>query len=453
MLTPGRADRIVAERLAEALLFGDWEPATLAWTVRTMLGGHQWWMTDLADELCLLFAEKPSGRVAELTDVIAYSTAFQGGADDARRGGAPLRVVPLAPGARPPDGVATIPAAWGLPAIRDAVELAAWLELSLGQLLWLADPGGYQLRTGPGPLHPYGYRWVTRGGRPPRLLEAPRPILKRVQRELLDRLLARLPVHEAAHGFVAGRSVLTGVRHHLGAQVVLTVDLQDFFASVGRGRLFGILRHAGYGESVAQLLASLGTTSTPGWVLRTMPAGGSDQDRYRLRRRLRQPHLPQGASTSPALANLACFHLDRRLTGWAAAVGATYTRYADDLTFSGDARFNVASTSGVLRGIGRIVRDEGFAVNPSKTRVQGRGQRQVVTGVVVNERPNVTRRQYDQLRAVLHEARTRGPTVANRSGHPDFRSHLAGRVAWVESLNPGRGRRLRADFDAIVWTG
>lgn len=94
---------------------------------------------------------------------------------------------------------------------------------------------------------------------------------------------------------------------------------------------------------------------------------------------------------------------------------------------------------------------EGFNVDATKTRWQRRSARQVVTGVVVNESPNVSREQHDRLRATLHEARTRGPEVANRTGHADFRSHLRGRVEWVESVNPGRGRRLRADLEAIVW--
>jgi RNA-directed DNA polymerase len=450
VLTPWRADRRVAQLLAEAFLVGDWSAEALVVAARVQLGGFEPWLSDLANELLFLFDSAPSGRVTELTDAIAYSAVFQSAGERARQRGTPLRVVPV----WTPDSVedARRGQGWPLPVLRDAPELASWLELSLGQLLWLADPGGYQRRTPPGPLHPYSYAWIPRAGRPPRLLESPRPILRRVQRELLDRLLTHIPVHDAAHGFVPGRSALTGARQHLGAHVVATLDLQDFFATVGRGRLWGILRNAGYPEAVAELLTGLTTTVTPGRVLRDMPSGGSGQARYELRARLRAPHLPQGAPTSPALANLACFHLDRRLAGWAGAASATYTRYADDLTFSGAAQLRLPSTAGLLRGVVRIVRDEGFSVNADKTRVRVRSQRQLVTGIVVNERPNVTRQSYDRLRAVLHEARTRGPVVANRDDHPDFRSHLTGRVAWVESLNPGRGLRLRTELEAIDWS-
>lgn len=138
------------------------------------------------------------------------------------------------------------------------------------------------------------------------------------------------------------------------------------------------------------------------------------------------------------------------MSGYAIAVPAEYTRYADDLSFSGGPALRLSAPT-VLRTVARIVAEEGFRLNPAKTRVQPRTQRQQVAGIVVNERPNVSRQDYDQLRAVLHEARTRGPAAANRRQHPDFRRHLMGRVAWVESVNRGRGRRLRAELEAIVW--
>jgi retron-type reverse transcriptase len=162
------------------------------------------------------------------------------------------------------------------------------------------------------------------------------------------------------------------------------------------------------------------------------------------------PHLPQGSPTSPALANLAAFGLDRRLDGLAARFGATYTRYADDLTFSGD-RTLVRQAGRIIALVEDIAADEGFRVNEAKTRVRTRAQRQLVTGLVVNERPNVTRADYDRLRAVLHDAATNGPTAANRHGHPDFRAHLLGRIAWVTAANPARARKLRTAYAVIPW--
>lgn len=447
MTATWRGDREVAAALAERFWSTRWDVESLADVGWRSLESQASWVVDLTEELLVLFPDGPPEQLNELVDVVAYSGAFLRGADLARRRGTRLRVVVPAVNERTV-GHRT----WPVPELRSEPEVAAWLELSLGQLLWLGDARGQQVRTGPGQLHTYEYHWVPRAGRVPRLLESPTPILKRVQRELVHRLLSTIPVHPAAHGFVAGRSVLTHARRHLGAERVLTVDLQDFFASVSRRRVAGILQSAGYPEQVAHTLTGLCCTQTPNHVLRRMPPGGSADARQALQGRLRMPHLPQGAPTSPLLANLVCFSLDRRLAGLGRAVQATYTRYADDLTFSGGAEFRLASADAVLRGIRRVVTDESFVVNPAKTRVQSRSERQIVTGVVVNERPNVTRRQYDQLRAVLHEARTRGPAAANREGHPDFRAHLTGRVEWVTSLNHGRGRRLLDDLAAVDWS-
>jgi len=162
------------------------------------------------------------------------------------------------------------------------------------------------------------------------------------------------------------------------------------------------------------------------------------------------PHLPQGSPTSPALANLAAFGLDRRLEGLAARFGATYTRYADDLTLSGE-RTLMQRAGRIIALVEAIAADEGFRVNDAKTRVRSRAQRQLVTGLVVNERPNVTRADYDRLRAVLHDAATNGPAAANRSGHPDFRAHLLGRIAWVAATNPARAEKLHTAYAAITW--
>ena len=96
-----------------------------------------------------------------------------------------------------------------------------------------------------------------------------------------------------------------------------------------------------------------------------------------------------------------------------------------------------------------IVEDEGWLLNERKTRVMAASRRQHVTGIVVNSHLNVGRDDYDRLKAILHNCRTHGLAHENRQGHPDFRAHLAGRIGWVESLNPARGRKLRAMLAAI----
>ncbi len=130
--------------------------------------------------------------------------------------------------------------------------------------------------------------------------------------------------------------------------------------------------------------------------------------------------------------------------------GARYTRYADDLAFSGGEEL-ARALERVIVAVGAIALEEGFAVQHRKTRVMRRGVRQRVTGVVINAHPNVARDTYDTLKATLHNCVRHGPAAENRGAHPDFRAHLAGRVAHVVLLNPARGGRLQALFERIVW--
>jgi hypothetical protein len=235
---------------------------------------------------------------------------------------------------------------------------------------------------------------------------------------------------------------------------VARFDLESFFTSVTAGRVYGIFRRAGYPEPVAHTLAALCTTTTPLPVRQAAPPPAGPflvQPRRRLLHRLAEPHLAQGSPTSPALANLSAYALDRRLDGLAARLGATYTRYADDLTFSGPRRL-VRVAPGLVRLVRTIATDEGFCLHEGKTRIQTGAQRQTVTGVVVNRHLNVARPDYDRLRAVLHDAARSGPHAANRAGHPDFRAHLLGRIDWVVSVNPARAEKLHHAFAAIDWT-
>ncbi len=336
---------------------------------------------------------------------------------------------------------------WPVPQIDDLASLATLLGLPLEQLTWAADVQGLQRRTPAGRLHLYRYRWITRPSAVPRLLEAPTPLLRAVLRRALDDVLSWVPVHPAAHGFVRGRSALTNAAAHVGTNTLVCMDLRTFFSSITAARVNGLFRAMGYPESVAWTLTGLCTNQTPVRVLSKMPDGGGSSARYRLRAELRARHLAQGAPTSPALANLICFTLDQRLAGYATTAGLTYTRYADDLAFSG----RKINADGLIRGVTRIAHEEGFAVNTTKTRVGNAHQRHEITGLVTNDRLGVPREYHEQLRAVLHDARHNGVEPANRAEHPHFQAHLDGRVGWVESVNPVRGRRLRAQFEAISW--
>lgn len=425
-----------------------------------VLGARRRWLGPLARAVLAVYHRPPADRPRELAELIARSEVFTTATEAARVKGSPVQPV----GWRPAPS-RMVRRRWPVPVIDDVAGLASLLDVDIARLDWLADPRSYQRRTpvaalhpnGPlgGPLHPYRYRWVPRRGRTPRLIEAPTAALRQVQRRLLHEVLALIPVHEAAHGFVRGRSVASATQLHSGSDMLLVADLLSFFSSISAGRVYGLMRRAGYPEPVAHILTGLLTVRTPVAVLSAMPDGGRPEDRFALRALLQQPHLAQGAPTSPALANAVAYRFDARCAGYAAAAGFRYTRYADDLLFSADLDSRGVGTAQhtgrFTAGLGRIATEEGFALNPHKTRSRTEAQSQRALGVVVNHRPTVPRAEYDRLRAILHNAaRTSGP-AQNRDGHPDFRAHLAGRIGWVASLDPERGIKLHNVFRQIDW--
>jgi hypothetical protein len=165
--------------------------------------------------------------------------------------------------------------------------------------------------------------------------------------------------------------------------------------------------------------------------------------------------------TSPALANLAAFGLDNRLAGLAQASGLNYSRYADDLALSSPEHLGRDQVARMVEFVTRVAGEEGFRVNPAKTFVRRSGQRQRLACIVVNARPNVERREYEVLKATVHNevlkatvhnAVRYGPASQNRVDHPRYQAHLLGRVSRVAQLNPARGRRLLTAFAQIDWS-
>ena len=402
-------DRDAGFVLASAFLGGAWEEQPMWRRARTAYGHAPRWLRRVVREVLEAYPRPPEDRPRELAAYIALA----------------LRDVRVPHAVRiPMFSPRMVRSPWPVPRIDTTGELAERFELDPGQLDWLADVRGLERHVADERLRNYRYMLLPRPGGAPRVIEKPKLRLKEIQRAILRDILVWIPAHPAAHGFVGGRSALTHAARHAARPAVLSVDLEDFFASVTAARVYGIFRTAGYPEAVAHTLTGLCTNA----CRLDVPEN--------LRRRLATPHLPQGAPTSPALANLAAHGLDRRLAG----LGAGYSRYADDLTFSGGHRIR-----GLLPAIAAIARDEGFRVNPRKTRLMASGGRQTVTGIVVNVRANVPRADYDRLKATLHRAVRDGPQGLDRD-------QVLGRIAWVASLNPARGRKLRSAFAAIDWS-
>jgi hypothetical protein len=441
-------DALAAE-LAEAFLTAPWKRDAVAESGAARLDRWPGWMEALAIRVIAVYPAPPAEREYELIAVIesflAEHAPWPGESE-------PPQLIRLLVSHRTARG-ARLDHDWPIADIDSVAGLAERLELSGGQLAWLADGRSLERTVAHEKLRNYRYSVVPRRGGLPRVLEAPKARLKEIQRWILHEILEPVPLHEAAQGFTRGRSVATHARLHTGQAVVLRLDLKDFFASVTAGRVFGIFRTLGYAGSVAHVLTGLSTNTIPQGVWQAV-AGATDpaliQPRFWLGRALATPHLPQGAPTSPALANLAAFRLDRRLTGLAKSTGLRYSRYADDLTFSGSVQLRRRGRH-LASLVAEIARDEGFEINERKTAVHSAGGRQSVCGIVVNVRPNVLRSEYDQLKAILHNAAIHGPASQNRAGVADFEAHLSGRISWIASLNPTRGEKLRRRFNEILW--
>jgi hypothetical protein len=338
-------------------------------------------------------------------------------------------------------------ASWKVPTIESVGKLAAWLRLDPGDLEWFADLRGLGYRRlTDSPLSHYYYRPVAKTSGTVRLIEAPKLRLKHFQRAILSAILDRVPAHSAAHGFCHGRSIKTFAAPHAGQRVVLRMDLQDFFPSIPGVRLQTLFRTMGYPESVADLLGGICSNATPRGVWR-LAGDGMMVDRE-IRDLYARPHLPQGAPTSPALANLCFYRADCRLSGLALAAGARYTRYADDLAFSGGEDFE-RRMDRFSAHVAAVLREEGFAVNHRKTRVMRQGVRQHLAGLTTNRHVNVSRAEFDGLKAILTNCARYGVESQNREGRPRL-SHLDGRVSFVEMVNPEKGKRLRSIFDKVA---
>ncbi len=337
---------------------------------------------------------------------------------------------------------------WRIPALTTTGQLAEWLGLSLGELDWLADVRGLTTKQTAPKLRHYVCHWLPRSRGRFRLVESPKPKLKTIQRRILREILDQIPPHPAAHGFRTGRSIVSFAAPHVCRRIVLRFDLRDFFPTIRAARVHGVFRVAGYPTEVARLLTGLCVSRVPHDIWESRP-DPRDSDNV-LGDRLRGVHLPQGAPTSPTLANLCAYRLDIRLHGLAQASRASYTRYADDLAFSGGEelarsarRFQVA--------VAVIAAEEGFALHFQKSRFMHRGVCQQLAGIVINEHPNVRRAYYDELKAILTNCIRHGPQGQNRTGHADFRGHLLGRIAHVRMVHSKRGSKLLGMFERIIW--
>ncbi|MCF6204971.1 MAG: hypothetical protein L3J59_15100 [Methylococcaceae bacterium] len=319
-----------------------------------------------------------------------------------------------------------------LPTCSTAIQLAEAIAITLNELRFLCYTNEVSKITH---YQRFGIHKKTGGVR---LISAPMPRLKRLQYWVLDNILQKIPLSNNAHGFVPLRSIVTNAQPHVGKKVVINMDLKDFFPTVGYPRIKGLFANQGYGEEVSILLALI--CSEPDTQTVEM-----DGQRYYIHSKER--FLPQGAPTSPAISNIICYRMDKRLQGLAKKYGFVYTRYADDLTFSSQ---DIDKIMPLLNWVKATVTEEGFVVHPEKTRIMHQGVRQEVTGIVVNEQLSVNRKHLKQFRALLFQIKKDGYGNKKWGKGGSLLPTLKGYAHFVKMVNPLKGQQFLTQIQEII---
>lgn len=258
-----------------------------------------------------------------------------------------------------------------------------------------------------------------------RTINAPSLRLKKIQSAINGKILRFVKLHRCATGFREGKSIRDNALRHKNKYAVYSLDLEDFFHSIHQSRVHAAFVNLGFPQSVARAITAICCF---------------------------EGRLPMGAPTSPMVSNIVASRLDRRLEGLAKAESVSYSRYADDLTFS----FTSNSTMRIIPRIKEIITDEGFAINYLKEEIRYKNQRQMVTGLVVNKTVNVRNDDYKRLRAVLFNSSRYGVNSEMKKwgvdNLPQFRAQLLGHIEFIAMINKEKGRRLRDGFNKLQWS-
>ncbi|MEM8778249.1 MAG: retron St85 family RNA-directed DNA polymerase [Cyanobacteria bacterium P01_G01_bin.49] len=320
-----------------------------------------------------------------------------------------------------------------LPILGDAQQIAHAMDITVGQLRFLA----FNRKTAT-VSHYIRFKIPKKTGGE-RLISAPMPRLKQVQYWILENILDKLPIHDAVHGFRRDRSIVTNAQPHVGANIIINFDLQDFFPSISYKRVKGLFRSFGYSDMAATIFGLLCTEAE-------LEEVALDGKTYYVA--LGERHLPQGSPASPAITNLMCRRLDKRLTQMVQQWQFIYTRYADDLTFSTTAEN--PRICNILKNTNSIVQHEGFQINQKKTRILRKSRQQEVTGIVVNDKLNIDRKTLRRFRATLHQIEINGLNNVTWGNSKDVMASIQGFANFVAMVNPEKGAKFIAQIQRIT---
>lgn len=261
-------------------------------------------------------------------------------------------------------------------------------------------------------------------------------------------ILNNVNVHQTAYGFVKNRNIHQNASVHINAECILNIDLFKFFDTITEKRVYGLFKSLGYASNLCVDFAKISTVALPSEYYNAF-----SEDEMTLYRSVVRPNeavLPQGAPTSPYISNLLCRKLDIRLVKLATKLGCKYSRYADDLTFSGSYKSLPYHST-----LEQIINDEGFLLNNQKIRLYRKGKRQTVTGLTVSERAYVNRKFKDEVNRHVYACKKFG--VAEHLQHEGieqgfFKEWLLGKIMFINSVEPKTASKLLHIFNKeIEW--
>lgn len=292
------------------------------------------------------------------------------------------------------------------------------------------------------------YQIKKRNGKGFRQIISPHNNLRVIQQFINIEIISKIPISKFATGFCKGKSILDNARPHQNKQAILNLDLLKFFDTITERRVYGIFKSLGYAKNLCVDIAKLTTVKLP--VSYFLTFSEKELKSYNEIVPKGASVLPQGAPTSPALSNLILRRLDRRLSNLADKLNVSYSRYADDLTFSGE-------VNGLpkIKLIRHIVKDEGFCINWNKVGVYHKGRRQMVTGLTVSNNTHVHRNFKKDVKKHIYACLNFG--VENHlkflkiEDKHFYKEWLLGKIYFIRAIEPKQANDMLADFNKILW--
>lgn len=328
----------------------------------------------------------------------------------------------------------------GLPIIFDAYHLAYQIGIPPYRLINIIRDrdslyNTYKIRKKAG-----GYRWIM----------SPNEDLKLIQNWIKTNILDKLYVHDAANAFIKGKSIIINAEKHKGKELILNIDLYRYFDTITEKRVFGLFKKLGYTEKLSFDIAQLLCVHPPKTYWKDIIIENRIKKKFI---KSKPAILPQGAPTSPIISNIVSVKLDEIFTKYTSKCGVCYSRYADDITFSGN-RKNMIS----LKVIKKIIRQQGFTINIKKTKYLSNCKKQTVTGLTVNNGIFVNKKTTKYIKQELyyclkygyknHLSFKQSKGIEPRAGYKDW---LFGKICFIYSVEKEKGEKLFSMYNQIDW--